>query len=155
MFCPHWMLIPLHLVSRHIPGKQLTLFLETIPLTFLLITHRPNQHQPQSKPCFTKLSSPSNPTGHRSPRQISSGILYLAPSTSRTYNSAKTWFITFCLSWYQSPGPILAAKTGPSRTKFGNQNQSGRPLLAAESSPPDQFRLLRMGFPILIAEKAE
>ena len=36
------------------------------------------------------------------------------------------------------------AKTGPSRTKFGNQNRSGRPSLAAESGPPDQFGLLRV-----------
>ena len=40
-------------------------------------------------------------------------------------------------------GPPLA-KSGPIRTKFGNQNQSRGPLLAAESGPPDQFGLLQM-----------
>ena len=36
------------------------------------------------------------------------------------------------------------AKTGPSRTKFGKQNWSGGPLLATESSPPNQFGLIQM-----------
>ena len=31
------------------------------------------------------------------------------------------------------------AKTGPSRTKFGNQYRSREPLLAAKSAPLDQF----------------
>ena len=39
---------------------------------------------------------------------------------------------------------LVLPKSGPSRTKFGNQNWSGGPLLAAESDPPGEFGLLRI-----------
>ena len=98
------------LVSRHIPGKHNDLadtLPETIALTLLLITHRPSQHQPQPQPHFSHhLPATQLDLDHLGKSVWEYYIQGLAPSTTRTYKSAKTWFITFCSSCNQSPIPV-------------------------------------------------
>ena len=78
---------------------------------------------------------------------------------NRSYPKVITWTDVGCQKW--SPWTTFGcqkwshlAEAGPCRTKFSNQNRSGRPLLAAKSVPLEGCYVWSC-FPILTAEKAE
>ena len=89
-------------------------------------------HTLRSKTCHMKIS----PTQKWSPAPI---LVAKNDSPNHVWLPKMVPPTTFvCQKWSH------LAKTGPGRTKLGNQNRSGGPLLAARSGPLDQFGLLRM-----------